>query len=170
VHEIFDQEHFEKKLRNLAAGYKKRFGDLLEYDVEEEIARFREYREKLPEFVVDAVNYMQAAQASGVDILIEGANALMLDIDYGAWDLNWGRGGRVHGRGVLTGPCRHIPVRHQQQHRAWWCHYRVGCQPPEDQVSHHACDIQIVQLCSLLTVFAREIIGSVSLSPVWRAC
>ena len=83
VHEIFDQESFEAKLRRLADGYKKRFGDLLEYDVEEEIARFRDYREKLPEFVVDAVNYMQAAQASGVDILIEGANALMLDIDYG---------------------------------------------------------------------------------------
>lgn len=83
VHEIFDQESFEAKLRRLAEGYKKRFGDLLEYDVEEEIARFRDYREKLPEFVVDAVNYMQAAQASGVDILIEGANALMLDIDYG---------------------------------------------------------------------------------------
>lgn len=84
VHEIFDQEHFETKLRNLAAGYKKRFGDLLDYDVEEEIARFREYRQKLPEFVVDAVNFMQSAQASGVDILVEGANALMLDIDYGA--------------------------------------------------------------------------------------
>lgn len=83
MHEIFDQENFEAKLRKLATGYKKRFGDLLEYDVEEEITRFREYREKLPEFVVDAVNYMQAAQASGVDILIEGANALMLDIDYG---------------------------------------------------------------------------------------
>lgn len=83
VHEIFDQERFETKLRKLAAGYKKRFGDLLDYDVEEEIARFREYRKLLPEFVVDAVSYMHQAQASGVDILIEGANALMLDIDYG---------------------------------------------------------------------------------------
>jgi adenylosuccinate synthase len=83
VHEIFDQEHFEAKLRKLAAGYKKRFGDLLEYDVEEEIARFREYRERLPEFVVDAVSYMHSAQERGYNILIEGANALMLDIDYG---------------------------------------------------------------------------------------
>lgn len=83
VHEIFDQETFERKLRRLADGYKKRFGDLLEYDVEEEIARFREYRGKLAEYVVDAVNFMHAAQAKGVDILIEGANALMLDIDYG---------------------------------------------------------------------------------------
>ena len=93
VHEIFDAEQFEAKLRKLANGYKKRFGDLLEYDVEEEIARFREYREKLAEFVVDAVNYMQAAQASGVDILIEGANALMLDIDYGRASLTANRPG-----------------------------------------------------------------------------
>ncbi|KXX79064.1 Adenylosuccinate synthetase [Madurella mycetomatis] len=104
VHEIFDQEQFEAKLRKLAAGYKKRFGDLLEYDVEEEIARFREYREKLPEFVVDAVNYMQTAQASGVDILIEGANALMLDIDYGTYPFvtssNTGLGGVITGLAV----------------------------------------------------------------------
>ncbi|KAG7290792.1 hypothetical protein NEMBOFW57_000795 [Staphylotrichum longicolle] len=104
VHEIFDQENFEAKLRKLATGYKKRFGDLLEYDVEEEIARFREYREKLPEFVVDAVNYMQAAQASGVDILIEGANALMLDIDYGTYPFvtssNTGLGGVITGLAV----------------------------------------------------------------------
>ncbi|KAK4161902.1 hypothetical protein QBC43DRAFT_322978 [Cladorrhinum sp. PSN259] len=85
VHEIFDQEHFEAKLRKLADGYKKRFGDLLDYDVEEEIARFRKYRKQLPEFVVDSVDFMEKAQQSGRDILIEGANALMLDIDYGTY-------------------------------------------------------------------------------------
>ncbi|KAK4123344.1 Adenylosuccinate synthetase [Parathielavia appendiculata] len=104
VHEIFDQEVFEAKLRKLAAGYKKRFGDLLEYDVEEEIARFREYRRKLPEFVVDAVSYMHAAQKQGRNILIEGANALMLDIDYGTYPFvtssNTGLGGVITGLAV----------------------------------------------------------------------
>ncbi|KAL2156349.1 hypothetical protein VTH82DRAFT_1094 [Thermothelomyces myriococcoides] len=104
VHEIFDQETFERKLRRLADGYKKRFGDLLEYDVEEEIARFREYRGKLAEYVVDAVNFMHAAQAKGVDILIEGANALMLDIDYGTYPFvtssNTGLGGIITGLAV----------------------------------------------------------------------
>ncbi|KAL2170542.1 hypothetical protein VTG60DRAFT_4650 [Thermothelomyces hinnuleus] len=104
VHEIFDQETFERKLRRLAEGYKKRFGDLLEYDVEEEIARFREYRGMLGEYVVDAVNYMHAAQAKGVDILIEGANALMLDIDYGTYPFvtssNTGLGGIITGLAV----------------------------------------------------------------------
>lgn len=33
--EMFHEETFERKLRVLAAGFKKRFGDLLEYDVEE---------------------------------------------------------------------------------------------------------------------------------------
>ncbi|KAL2260980.1 hypothetical protein VTK26DRAFT_4843 [Humicola hyalothermophila] len=104
VHEIFDQEQFETKLRNLAAGYKKRFGDLLVYDVEEEIARFREYRKQLPEFVVDAVDFMRKAQESDADILIEGANALMLDIDYGTYPYvtssNTGLGGVITGLAV----------------------------------------------------------------------
>lgn len=83
VHEIFNEELFERKLRQLASGYKKRFGDLLKYDVEEEIARFKEYRPKLASYVVDAVQYMKQAQDRNYKILIEGANALMLDIDYG---------------------------------------------------------------------------------------
>ena len=39
--EVFDQEVLERKLRTLAEGYRKRFGDLLKYDVEEEISRFK---------------------------------------------------------------------------------------------------------------------------------
>ena len=83
VHEIFDEAVFERKLRQMAAGYKKRFGALLQYDVEEEIARFKEYRPKLARYCVDAVQYMKEAQDRNYKILIEGANALMLDIDYG---------------------------------------------------------------------------------------
>ena len=39
--DLFDEEVFEKKLRRVAAGYQKRFGDLLKYDVEEEIAKYK---------------------------------------------------------------------------------------------------------------------------------
>jgi adenylosuccinate synthase len=39
--DVFDEENFEKKLRRLAMGYQKRFGDLLKYDVEEEIKRYK---------------------------------------------------------------------------------------------------------------------------------
>ena len=41
VYELFHWEEFEKKLRLLAAGYKRRFGDLLKYNVEEELARYK---------------------------------------------------------------------------------------------------------------------------------
>lgn len=40
VGEILDEEVFERKLRNLDAGYRNRFGELA-YDVEEEINRFK---------------------------------------------------------------------------------------------------------------------------------
>ena len=39
--EAFDEELFEKKLRRLVDGYKKRYGDLLKYDVEKEIADWK---------------------------------------------------------------------------------------------------------------------------------
>jgi adenylosuccinate synthase len=85
VCDIFDEAVFERKLRNLEAGYRKRFGDLLRYDVEEELARFRDYRARLPQYCVDAVTFINTAQSGNRKILIEGANALMLDIDYGTY-------------------------------------------------------------------------------------
>ncbi|KAI0489925.1 Adenylosuccinate synthetase [Xylaria cf. heliscus] len=104
VHEIFDQESFERKLRKLADEYRKRFGGLLEYDVEDEIRRFRDYRLKLAEFCVDAVHLVQMMQKHNAKILIEGANALMLDIDYGTYPYvtssNTGLGGVFTGLAI----------------------------------------------------------------------
>merc|ERR1712098_203493 len=85
ISEIFKADSFNERLRKLAAGYKKRYGDLLTYDVEEEISRYNEYREKLAPYVVDQVPFMDSAQKSGAPILIEGANALMLDLDFGTY-------------------------------------------------------------------------------------
>ncbi|KAH8651097.1 Adenylosuccinate synthetase [Xylariales sp. PMI_506] len=83
--EVFNPKLFETKLRRLADGYRKRYGDLFEYDVEEELARFNEYRPKLAKYVVDGVSFMRSAQESNTNIVVEGANALMLDIDYGSY-------------------------------------------------------------------------------------
>ncbi|KAJ3528966.1 hypothetical protein NM208_g9968 [Fusarium decemcellulare] len=85
--EVFNTELFESKLRRLASGFAKRYGDLLRYDVEDEIARFREYRPKLAKFAIDAVPFMQSAQENNMNILVEGANqkALMLDLDVGSY-------------------------------------------------------------------------------------
>ncbi|KAM0449273.1 hypothetical protein ACHAO4_007620 [Trichoderma viride] len=101
--EVFNAELFNSKLRRLASGYQKRYGDLLKYDVEEEIARFNEYRTKLRKYTVDAIAFMKDAQAKNTKILCEGANgrpdspsyypysdvltllALMLDLDWGSY-------------------------------------------------------------------------------------
>ncbi|KAF4445439.1 Adenylosuccinate synthetase [Fusarium austroafricanum] len=83
--DVFNPEVFEKKLRRLDAGYRKRFGDLFEYDIEEELSRFNEYRPKLAKYAVDGVSFMQSAQESNKNIIVEGANALMLDVNYGSY-------------------------------------------------------------------------------------
>ncbi|RYP05438.1 hypothetical protein DL764_003787 [Monosporascus ibericus] len=85
ISEMFNEEVFERKLRNLAAGYKKRFGDLLEYDVEEELERFKKYRPDLANYVVDAVPLIADAQKKGSKILVEGCQAMMLDIKFGTY-------------------------------------------------------------------------------------
>jgi len=85
IADVFNEELFEKKVRTLAAGFKKRFGDLLQYNPEEEIARFKTYREQLAPLVIDQLPLLMSAQNAKTPILIEGANAIMLDIDAGTY-------------------------------------------------------------------------------------
>ena len=40
---------------------------------------------RLKPFVVDSITYIHAALAAGKRVLVEGANALMLDIDFGTY-------------------------------------------------------------------------------------
>ena len=84
ISEIFDKDIFDGKLRTLAHGFQKRYDNVLQYDIEQEISRFDGYRTALQPFVVDAVTLIESAQRSAdTNILVEGANALMLDVDYG---------------------------------------------------------------------------------------
>ncbi|KAL1989640.1 hypothetical protein VTN49DRAFT_6837 [Thermomyces lanuginosus] len=101
VGEILDEEVFERKLRDLAASYRSRFGEL-DYDVEEEIARFKEYRKELAPFIVDQLPFLKKYyQQEDAEILVEGANALMLDLDHGTYPFvtssSTGLGGAVQG-------------------------------------------------------------------------
>lgn len=99
--EIFDAAVFDAKVRRLASGFQKRYGDLLEYDVEAEIAAFARFREVLAPMVIDQIPLLDSVKASGANILVEGANAIMLDIDHGTYPYvtssNTGVGG------ILTG-------------------------------------------------------------------
>ncbi|KAL8737492.1 MAG: hypothetical protein Q9181_001622 [Wetmoreana brouardii] len=85
IHQIFDKEQLDRRLRVLAKAAQRRYGGLEGYDVEEEIARFDVYRDQLAPFVIDAVPLIEDAQKKETNILVEGANALMLDIDHGTY-------------------------------------------------------------------------------------
>jgi|TARA_R110002003_G_scaffold269_4_gene17980 adenylosuccinate synthase len=39
--DLFDERVFEQKLNRVVTGFQKRFGDLLKYDPQEEIERFK---------------------------------------------------------------------------------------------------------------------------------
>lgn len=104
VGEIFDKAHMDAKLRTMASAYKKRYGDLLKYDVDAEIKRYDEWRPRLAEFVIDQVPLIQGAEESNTPMLVEGANALLLDIDWGTYPMvtssNTGIGGVFTGLAI----------------------------------------------------------------------
>jgi adenylosuccinate synthase len=85
LHEVFDKETFDRKLRSLVSGFEARYGKLEDYDVEEEIKWFDEHRYKLADYTIDAVAFMTKVQDDNTPILVEGGQALMLDIDYGTY-------------------------------------------------------------------------------------
>ena len=50
-----------------------------------EIERYRELAERVRPLVVESVSYLHNRLAEGKRILVEGANAAMLDIDFGTY-------------------------------------------------------------------------------------
>lgn len=96
-------EEFERAYFLMLNSEQKRFGGF-EYDSAEELQRMKQYRELVKPMVVDAVAFMHEAIAAKQKVLIEGANALMLDIDHGTYPYvtssNTGIGGVCTGLGV----------------------------------------------------------------------
>lgn len=89
VHHLVSQqpgawEEFTVRFQRLVESRKKRYGQF-DYDYDAELARYKDYADKLRPFVVDNVTFMHKALAEKKKILIEGANALMLDLDFGTY-------------------------------------------------------------------------------------
>ncbi|GAA95263.1 uncharacterized protein L969DRAFT_45039 [Mixia osmundae IAM 14324] len=84
IHHLYDIDAFAIKFRKLVEGRFKRYGHF-EYDTEGEIARYKAFAEKLKPHIVDGITFIHKALASNKRILVEGANALMLDLDYGTY-------------------------------------------------------------------------------------
>ncbi|KAJ6482856.1 AMPSase 1 [Mycena vitilis] len=84
VHHLFDPATFADKFRKLVENRFKRYGHF-EYDTEGEILRYQTLAARLKPYVIDSVVYLHEALAAGKRVLVEGANAAMLDLDFGTY-------------------------------------------------------------------------------------
>ncbi|XP_026561033.1 adenylosuccinate synthetase isozyme 2 isoform X2 [Pseudonaja textilis] len=79
------QEQAGKKFKVLANQYKSVY-PTLEIDIEGELKRLKSYSERIKPMVKDGVYFMhEALHGSPKKILVEGANATLLDIDFGTY-------------------------------------------------------------------------------------
>eukprot|EP00922_Rhytidocystis_sp_ex-Travisia-forbesii_P038445 GHVS01057269.1.p1 GENE.GHVS01057269.1~~GHVS01057269.1.p1 ORF type:complete len:469 (-),score=60.89 GHVS01057269.1:959-2365(-) len=88
IGELLRWEQFEVKFASLMQRYRDTYGEEVagnSEDEAEELERHRQYAKVLSSQVVDSVLYINNAIREGRKILIEGANATMLDIEFGTY-------------------------------------------------------------------------------------
>lgn len=95
-------EEFEKQYKVLLNDMKNQYK--FEYDGEEELARYKKYKELLTPMTVDSIHWLNSQYDAGKSILAEGANAALLDIDFGTYPFvtssTTTRGGLSTGLGI----------------------------------------------------------------------
>nr|CAI5825106.1 unnamed protein product [Callosobruchus analis] len=72
------------RFQELAMMYQRMFPSL-KVDIDAELKRYKEFAEKIRPLVFDTVCFLDKALRSGKKVLVEGANAAMLDIDLGTY-------------------------------------------------------------------------------------
>uniref|UniRef100_A0A8C6KBB2 Adenylosuccinate synthetase n=1 Tax=Nothobranchius furzeri TaxID=105023 RepID=A0A8C6KBB2_NOTFU len=82
---LADFHQFSERYKVLAQQYKSMY-PTLEIDIEGELVKLKDYVEQLKPMVRDGVHYMyEALHGPPKKILVEGANAALLDIDFGTY-------------------------------------------------------------------------------------
>ena len=81
---VGDFDEFSRKFSQLADCYQARFKNLT-VDKEQELRRYREFAERIRPMVTETISYLHRELAQGKSVLVEGANAAMLDIDFGTY-------------------------------------------------------------------------------------
>eukprot|EP01038_Epipyxis_sp_PR26KG_P009794 gene9794-13176_t len=82
--DLKDMEYFEMRLRSLTTQLQLAYPGFV-IDVEKELAYYKSIREHLLPMIIDTVQYCNEALSDGKNILIEGANATMIDLDFGTY-------------------------------------------------------------------------------------
>ena len=81
--DLVDWDDFKKKYHSNLAWHQKVYG--FDYDAEAELNQIMEARDRLLGLMADGAAYLNEALASGKTVLVEGANAALLDIDHGTY-------------------------------------------------------------------------------------
>ncbi|KAM8860078.1 adenylosuccinate synthetase isozyme 2 isoform 2-T2 [Spinachia spinachia] len=82
---LADFTQFSERYKGLAQQYKAMY-PTLEIDTEGELARLKDYGQRIKPMVRDGVHFMyEALHGPPKKILVEGANAALLDIDFGTY-------------------------------------------------------------------------------------
>lgn len=101
-----DPNVFTQRLLDLIHFHKQLFPEL-EVDTEAEVKKYQQYAERIRPLVHNTLGYIHEALRDNKKILVEGANAAMLDIDFGTYPFvtssNCSVGGVCTGLGIP--PC-----------------------------------------------------------------
>ncbi|XP_073994459.1 adenylosuccinate synthetase isoform X2 [Rhodnius prolixus] len=79
-----DYTLFSEKFITLVQLYQKIFPNLV-VNINAELHRYKVFSEKIRPLVVESVSYIHNLLQNGKSILVEGANAAMLDVDFGTY-------------------------------------------------------------------------------------
>lgn len=79
-----DFQVFNEKFTHLVEVYKKMFPNL-EVDIPQELERYKVFAEQIRPMVSDTVHFLSSQLKANKQVLVEGANAAMLDIDFGTY-------------------------------------------------------------------------------------
>lgn len=75
---------FTEKFRHLVEVYQKMFPNLA-VDIPKELDRYKAYATQIRPMVADSVHFLSSQLKANKRVLVEGANAAMLDIDFGTY-------------------------------------------------------------------------------------
>eukprot|EP00339_Tiarina_fusa_P004884 CAMPEP_0117049758 /NCGR_PEP_ID=MMETSP0472-20121206/34358_1 /TAXON_ID=693140 ORGANISM="Tiarina fusus, Strain LIS" /NCGR_SAMPLE_ID=MMETSP0472 /ASSEMBLY_ACC=CAM_ASM_000603 /LENGTH=484 /DNA_ID=CAMNT_0004763287 /DNA_START=94 /DNA_END=1548 /DNA_ORIENTATION=+ len=84
VGDLKDWDYFEQRFRALAEHHMRSF-EGLEVDIEAELAFYKSIADVIGSMTVDTIDLTNKKYLEGKKILVEGANATMLDIDFGTY-------------------------------------------------------------------------------------
>ncbi|KAK2706578.1 adenylosuccinate synthetase-like [Artemia franciscana] len=97
---IGDFDLFTERFRSIVKSFRAAHPSLT-VDEDKELAKYRQHAEKIRPYVVESVSFLQDQIKAGKKVLIEGANAVMLDIDFGTYPFVTSSNCSIGG--VLTG-------------------------------------------------------------------